>query len=114
MHSKREFRFRLNGIIIPQIRVQRAQLNEEPVGGLQIAVEDSWIGWFSIDDNSRLPDPHLSRFVLEYRDETAWNQTDPLLRRLDRSQGWQTVSSRRLMQILQRAGIINVDELREG
>ena len=37
---KPEFLFRLNGIVVPEIRIQRAMVNGEPVGDLQIAVLD--------------------------------------------------------------------------
>jgi hypothetical protein len=54
-----EFRFRLNGIYLPEINVRRG-----PDGGNELAVRDWNIGWFAVDDR---PD-----FILEYRDETAW------------------------------------------
>ncbi len=107
--SKDEFRFRLNGIYIHEIRVQRALVNGEPGGELEIAVRDEIIGWFVVDDNSHLPDRHLSRFVLEYRNETAWSQVDPVLRRMDKQKGWHTVSPRRLLKVLRAAGHIEVD-----
>jgi hypothetical protein len=50
--DKPALRFRLNGVIIPEIRIKRSMVNGEPVGDLQIAVNDENIGWFTIDDNS--------------------------------------------------------------
>ena len=103
-----ELRFRLNGVVIPEIRVQRALVHGQPVGALEIAVCDPWIGWLTVDDNGHLPDPQLPRFFLEYRDETAWSKVDPLLRRLDPLKGWRAISSRQLLQTLRETGYIQV------
>ncbi len=114
MHEskKPEFRFKLNGIVIPEIRIQRAVVNGHPVGKLEIAVRDSTVGWFPVDDNADLADKHLPQFVLEYRCETEWNSVDPILRRSDPKHGWHRVSPRKLMTVLQKAGLIDVPELR--
>jgi hypothetical protein len=104
--DKPAFRFRLNGVIIPEIRIQRAMVNGEPVGDLQIAIRDETIGWFTIDDNSHLWDKHLSRFILEYRNETAWQQAEPIQRRTDSQKGWRKVSPRKLLSILEATGHI--------
>ncbi len=104
-----DFRFRLNGIIIPEIRVQRALVKGKPIGPLQIAVRDPWIGWFTIDDNAHILERSLPQFILEYRDETAWSKLDPLVRRLEPRKGWQRVSPRRLIRVLREAGYIQVD-----
>lgn len=85
--NKPEFRFKLNGIVIPEIRVERAVVNGEPTGKLQIAALDSQIGWIVVDDNSHLADRHLPQFVLEYRNETDWSQVDPILKRSDPTKG---------------------------
>jgi len=109
---KPEFRFRLNGVVIPEIRIQCAMIAGQPVGDLQIAVRDEEIGWFVIDDNSDLWDKDLPRFVLEYRNETDWQQTDILHRRISKDKGWKTVTPRKLLNILQAAGYIDVEECR--
>lgn len=96
--SRPELRFRLNGAIIPEIRVRRALVQGQPVGTLEIAVRDPWIGWFAIDDNGGLADSHLPRFILECRDEIAWSEIDPLLRRIDPLKGWRATSPRRLLE----------------
>jgi hypothetical protein len=65
MPNKPEFRFRLNGIYIPEVRVQR----ETPDGDIQLAVRDEDLGWFVIDNNEGIHEA-LPMFALEYRDET--------------------------------------------
>ena len=109
---KPEFRFRLNGVVVPEIRVQRAMVNGKPVGNLQIAVLDETIGLFALDDNSHLPDKDLPRFILEFRNETDWRQSDTLHRRISKDKGWKTVTPRKLLNILQAAGYIDVEECR--
>ena len=44
-----EFRFRLNGEIVPEIFIQRALVNSEPTGEWQVAVGIDAIGRFTID-----------------------------------------------------------------
>jgi hypothetical protein len=109
---KPEFRFRLNGIVVPEIRIQRAMIDGQPVGDLQIAVRDEDIGWFTIDGNEHLWDKRLPRFILEYRNETEWSRTDPLQRRISKDKGWKTVTTQKLLRMLQTAGYINVDDCR--
>jgi hypothetical protein len=92
---KPEFRFRLNGEIIPEILVQPEILDGTPTGKLQIAVNDWTIGWFSIDDNENLWDKDLPRFVLEYA-------TVPMAGR-----GWRQVTTKELLNVLESAGVIN-------
>ena len=106
MPNKPSFRFRLNGIVIPELRIQREVVGGQAAGAVQIAVRDETIGWFAIDDNSRLCDQDLPRFVLEYRNETEWQQADALRRQIDHQHGWHTVSPRRLVAILQHAGYV--------
>jgi hypothetical protein len=53
-----EFRFRLNGDIMPEIFIQRAMVDGEPVGEWEIAVDIDYLdGRFTLDDNSNLWDP---------------------------------------------------------
>jgi hypothetical protein len=105
---KPEFRFRLNGVIIPEIRIQRAMVNGEAVGGLQTVVRDDTIGWFALDDTSALWDRNLPRFNIEYRNETEWSRIDPLQRRIDKRKGWKTVTPQQLIDVLVVAGVIDL------
>jgi hypothetical protein len=105
---KPEFRFRLNEIVVPEIRIQRAMVNGEPVGALQIAVLDETFGWFTVDDNSHLPDKDLPRFILEFRNETDWQQTDTLHRRISKDKGWKTVTPQELIEVLVVPGVIDL------
>jgi len=103
-----EFRFKLNGIVIPELRIQRAMIAGQPEGELQIAVRDEEIGWFAIDDNSHLWDKDLPRFILEFRNETEWSRTDPLQRRISKDKGWKTVTPQELIEVLAVAGVIDL------
>ena len=54
-----EFRFRLNGDIMPEIYIQRAMVDGEPVGQWEITVDIDYLdGRFTLDDNSHLWDRH--------------------------------------------------------
>jgi predicted glutamine amidotransferase len=90
-----EFRFCLNGEVIRNIRVQHEMTDGQPIGKWQIAVEDEAIGWFTIDDNENLWDKDLPKFVLKYA-------TIPLTAR----QGWQRVTTKELLDVLESAGLI--------
>jgi len=104
-----EFRFRLNGDIMPEIFIQNAMVNGEPVGELEIAVEIDYLGRFTLDDNSNLWDPALSQFVLEYRDETSWALLPQAERRASIDKGWNRVTPQELVGILQASGLIRCD-----
>jgi hypothetical protein len=90
-----EFRFCLNGEVIRSIRVQREMIDGEPIGELQIAVEDEAIGWFTIDDNENLWDKDLPKFVLKYA-----------VIPMTTGQGWQRVTTKELLDVLESAGLI--------
>src|SRR5271169_574933 len=90
-----EFRFCLNGEIIRSIRVQHEIVDGKPTTKRQIAVEDEAIGWFTIDDNENLWDKDLPKFVLKYT-------TIPMAP----GQGWQRVSTKELLDVLESAGLI--------
>lgn len=106
---KHEFRFRLNGDIMPEIFVQRALVHGEPEGEWQIAVDIDYLGGrFTLDDNSNLWDPALPQFVLEYRDETSWALIPLEIRRTMRDKGWNRVTPLELVGILQSEGLISV------
>ena len=101
-----EFRFRLNGDIMPEIYIQRALVDGEPVGEWEIAVDIDYLdGRFTLDDNSNI-DPALPQFILEYRDETAWDLIPLELRRTMQDKGWNRVTPQELVGILQSAGAI--------
>jgi hypothetical protein len=89
-----DFCFRLNNTFIPEINVQRS-----PAGNLQIAVRDPEVGWFAIDDR---PD-----FILEYRDETAWQLLPLDLRRASVDKGWNRATPQELIGILWFSGVIH-------
>jgi hypothetical protein len=70
-------------------------IDGEPIGKLQIAVEDEAIGWFTIDDNENLWDKDLPKFVLKYT-------TIPM----EAGRGWQRVTTTELLEVLESAGLI--------
>jgi hypothetical protein len=89
------FRFCLNGEVIRSIRVQHEMIDGKPTSKRQIAVEIEGIGWFAIDDNENLWDKDLPKFVLKYT-------TIPMAA----GQGWQRVSTKELLNVLESAGLI--------
>ena len=104
-----EFRFRLNGQIMPELFVQRALVHGEPIGEWQIAVDIDEIGRFTIDDNSNMWDPALSQFVLEFRDETSWALLPQAERWASKDKGWNRVTPQELVEILESAGVITCE-----
>jgi hypothetical protein len=102
-----EFRFRLNGEIMPEIFVQRALIDGEPIGEWQIAVEVDGLRRFTLDDNSNLWDPALPQFVLEFRDETSWALLPIPDRQASKDKGWNCVTPQELVTILQSEGLIS-------
>ncbi len=104
---KPEFRFRLNGVYLPEIHIRRVCHAEGGVD-LEIAVNVPGIGWFAIDDNGGLPDKDLPRFDLEYRNESDWDKVDPVLRQISKDKGWRTVTPDELIRVLISAGVIDV------
>jgi hypothetical protein len=94
-----ELRFCLNGEVIRSIRVQHKMIDGEPIGKRQIVVEDEAIGWFTIDDNENLWDKDLPKFVLKYA-------TIPMTT----GQGWQRVTTKELLDVLEGAGLIKQEE----
>ena len=90
-----EFRFCLNGEVIRSICVQHEMIDGKPTSKRQIAVEIEGIGWFAIDDNENLWDEDLPKFVLKYT-------TIPMAA----GQGWQRVSTKELLNVLESAGLI--------
>jgi hypothetical protein len=102
MPTKPEFRFRLNGSYMPEIRVQR----ETPDGEIQLAVRDEDLGWFVIDNNENLRSDALPKFVLEYRDETSWALVPVEMRKASEDKGWNRTTPQDLVGVLWVAGVI--------
>ncbi len=91
MQTKPEFRVRLNGVIIPEVRVQCA-----PEGGLEIAVRDAVIGWFVVTHDC----------ILEYRDETSWALLPIGVRQSSTDKGWNRTTPHELIEVLRFVGVI--------
>ena len=102
MPTKPEFRFRLNGSYMPEIRVQR----ETSDGEIQLAVRDEDLGWFVIDNNENLRSDALPKFVLEYRDETSWALVPVEVRQASEDKGWNRTTPQDLVGVLWVAGVI--------
>ncbi|SRR6266496_808450 len=103
-----EFRFRLNGEIMPELSCQRAMVDGEPIGQWEIVVEIDYLGGrMTIDDNSNLWDPALPQFVLEFRDETSWALLPMPMRQASTDKGWHRTTPNELVEVLQSAGAIN-------
>ena len=79
------------------------------MGEWQIAVDIDGIGRFTIDDNSRLWDPSLPQFVLEYRDESSWAILPQAERWASVDKGWNRVTPRELVEILESARAITCE-----
>jgi len=107
--AKPDFRFRLNGVIIPEILIRPEMLNRAPTGNWHIAVNDWTIGSFTIDNNENLWDKDLPKFMLEFRNETAWALTPVTDRCTSKDQGWKKVTTQELLAVLQAAGIIRCE-----
>jgi hypothetical protein len=106
-----EFRFRLNGQIMPELFCQRAMVDGEPVGEWEIVVDVDGIGRFTIDDNSNLWDPALPQFVLEFRDETSWALLPIPDRQASVDKGWHRTTPHELVEILQSEGLISTEQV---
>jgi hypothetical protein len=106
-----EFRFRLNGEIMPEIFVQRALVHGEPVGEWQIIVDIDRLGKITLDDNSSLWDPALPQFVLEFRDETSWALLPQTERHASVDKGWYRTTPEERVEILESAGVIKTESI---
>ena len=95
------FQFRLNEVIIPQIKVRPVML-DGIVGHWELVTCDDKLGEFAIDDNEELADPALTRFILEMRDAMV----PPIERRYLPNKGWQLVTTRGCLSLLESAGVI--------
>jgi hypothetical protein len=102
MKEGKRYQFRVNGLVMPFIRIQYERIAGAQVGRRQIAVEDDQIGWVVIDDNEGLPDPALPKFFLEVRDFPV----PGVERRFLPNQGWRQISTLEMLGLLEDAGII--------
>ena len=94
------YQFRLNGIIITQVKVRPVAIDETTNHWELVACHEA-LGEFAIDDNDGL-DPALPRFVLEVRDVTI----PPSERRYLPIKGWRQMTTRECLTVLELAGII--------
>ena len=94
--------FRLNGIIIPFLKV-RPVMRDGIVDHWELVACHNSLGEFAIDDNEALADPALTRFVLEARDATL----PPIQRRFLPNKGWRQVTTRECISLLESTGVID-------
>jgi hypothetical protein len=92
--AKPDFRIRLNGVYMPEIRVQR----KTPGGEIQLVVRDHDLGWFLIENS---PD-----FILEYRDETSWALLPVEMKRASTDKCWNRTTPQELMGVLWATGLL--------
>jgi hypothetical protein len=96
------FQFRLNGLIITQMKVRPVVISGATDRWALVACDEK-LGEFAIDDNEGLGDPALTRCVLEVRDVTV----PPLERRHLPNKGWKRVTTRECLALLESAGVID-------
>jgi len=101
-----EFSFRLNGQPVPMIFIDRERINGKLTGRRHISVWVEGIGRFTIDDDEHLWESAFPDCVLEYRNETAWENVDPLA---SNDKGWQQVTPDELVAVLECAGVIDCE-----
>jgi hypothetical protein len=104
---KPEFSFRLNGTIVPMVFINRERVKGKLTGRRHIAVWINGFGRFTIDDDSNLWELTNPKHVLEYRNETEWENADSSIRAASQTEGWQSVTPDELVEVLICAGIIN-------
>lgn len=95
------FQFRLNGLIIPLLKVRLVAIDETTDHWELVACHET-LGEFAIDDNDRLADLALTRFVLEVRNANI----PPIERRYLPNKGWRQVTTRECLALLESAGVI--------
>ena len=103
---KPEFSFRLNGVIVPMVFVNRERVGGKLTGRRHIAVWIDGVGRFTIDDDSNLWELTSPKHVLEYRNETEWENADPGQRHTIKDEGWQRVTPDELVAVLAHSSII--------
>jgi hypothetical protein len=101
-----EFSFRLNGTIVPMVFVNRERVQGRLTGRRHIAVWVDGIGRFTLDDDSKLWEMTFPKHVLEYRNETEWENSDPTERRI-KNEGWIRVTPDELIAVLVSAGVMS-------
>ncbi len=101
-----QFQFRLNGLIITQLKVRPVAIDGTTDHWELVACHET-LGEFAIDDNEGLDDPAHTRFILEVRDSTI----PPIERRFLPNKGWRRMTTRECLDLLEAAGVIERSEL---
>jgi len=96
------FQFRLNGIVIPHLKV-RPVLIDGTTDHWELVACHERLGEFAIDDNDDLADPALTQFVLEVRNANI----PPIERRYLPNKGWKRMSTSECLALLESAGVID-------
>ena len=96
------FQFRLNGVVITQIKVRPVIIDGDRDHRELVACHDT-LGEFAIDDNEELADPALTRFMLEVRDVTI----PPIEHRFLPNKGWRRMTTMECIALLESAGVID-------
>jgi hypothetical protein len=104
---KPEFSFRLNGVVAPMVFVNRERVKGKLTGRRHVAVWIEGIGRFTIDDDSNLWEMTFPKHVLEYRNETEWENADSTVHQMSHPEGWQRVTPDELIEVLISAGTIS-------
>ena len=97
------WQFRLNGIIIPLLKV-RPVFSAGTADRWELVACHDALGEFAIDDNETLADPALTPFILEVRDVTI----PPIERRYLPNKGWKRVTTTKCLNLLESAGVIDM------
>jgi len=98
-----EFRIRVNGVYMPEINIRRE--NKDPEGDIQLWVKDYDLGWFLVDNNEDIHSG-LPKFVVEYRDEDAWELVPDDMRQASVDKGWNSATPEELIGILYNVGVL--------
>jgi hypothetical protein len=104
-----EFSFRLNGVNVPMLFISRERSNGRLTGRRHVAVYVEGIGRFTIDDDANLWNEAFQGSVLEYRNDTEWENVNPLKRQMRKDGGWQQVTPDELIAVLKCAGVFDCD-----
>jgi hypothetical protein len=98
-----EFRVRVNGVYMPEINIRRK--DRDPQGDVQLWVKDYDFGWLHVDNNEDIHSG-LPKFVVEYRDEDAWELVPDDMRQASTDKGWNTTTAEGLIKVLWYAGVL--------
>ena len=96
------FQFRLNGLIIPLLKVRPVML-DGVIDYWELVACHETLGEFAIDDNDGLADAKLTRFVLEVRDVNI----PPVEHRYLPNKGWRGMTTVECLALLESAGVID-------